>query len=189
MRFTSFPFLSGSGIPEMKTVLRGVVLTEYLTFRTLISKMVGLCATLGSGIPVGKEGPFVHVASITATLLGKIITTFRGIYENETRYSEMLAAACAVGVACTFAAPIGGERCCVCAVLNLTNLLMLQSVSLMLVVFAGVLFSIEVTATYFAVRNYWRGFYAAVCGAFVFRFLAVFFKDEGTKHVDFVLRF
>ena len=45
--------------------------------------------------------------------------------------------------------------------------------------FAGVLFSIEVTATYFAVRNYWRGFYAAVCGAFVFRFLAVFFKDEG----------
>ena len=43
----------------------------------------------------------------------------------------------------------------------------------------GVLFSIEVTATYFAVRNYWRGFYAAVCGAFVFRFLAVFFKDEG----------
>ena len=98
----------GSGIPEMKTILRGVVLTEYLTFRTLISKMVGLCATLGSGIPVGKEGPFVHVASITATLLGQVITTFRGIYENETRYSEMLAAACAVGVACTFAAPIGG---------------------------------------------------------------------------------
>ena len=101
---------SGSGIPEMKTILRGVVLTEYLTFRTLISKMVGLCATLGSGIPVGKEGPFVHVASITATLLGQVITTFRGIYENETRYSEMLAAACAVGVACTFAAPIGGEH-------------------------------------------------------------------------------
>lgn len=27
------------------------------------------------------QGPFVHVASITATLLGKMITTFRGIYE------------------------------------------------------------------------------------------------------------
>lgn len=92
----------------MKTILRGVVLTEYLTFCTLISKMVGLYTTLGSRIPVGKEGPFVHVASITATLLGQVITTFRGIYENETRYSEMLAAACAVGVACTFAAPIGG---------------------------------------------------------------------------------
>ena len=33
----------------------------------------------------------------------------------------------------------------------------------------GVLFSIEVTSTYFAVRNYWRGFYASVIGAFVFR--------------------
>ena len=70
--------------------------------------------------------------------------------QNESRNTEMLAAACAVGVACTFAAPIG-----------------------------GVLFSIEVTATYFAVQNYWRGFYSAVCGAFVFRLLAILLKDEG----------
>lgn len=34
------PQAIGSGIPEMKTILRGVVLKEYLTFRTLISKMV-----------------------------------------------------------------------------------------------------------------------------------------------------
>ena len=45
--------------------------------------------------------------------------------------------------------------------------------------FLGVLFSIEVTATYFAVRNYWRGFFAAVCGALMFRLLAVFDKEEG----------
>ena len=44
----------------------------------------------------------------------------------------------------------------------------------------GVLFSIEVTATYFAVRNYWRGFYGAVCGAFLFQLAAVWFKDEET---------
>jgi len=43
-----------------------------------------------------------------------------------------------------------------------------------------VLFSIEVTATYFAVRNYWRGFFGAVCGAFLFRLAAVWFKDEET---------
>ena len=45
---------------------------------------------------------------------------------------------------------------------------------------AGVLFSIEVTSTYFAVRNYWRGFFGAVCGAFLFRLSAVWFKDEET---------
>lgn len=45
----------GSGIPEMKTIMRGVVLKEYLTFRTLIAKTVGLTAALGSGMPLGKE--------------------------------------------------------------------------------------------------------------------------------------
>ena len=44
---------------------------------------------------------------------------------------------------------------------------------------SGVLFSIEVTATYFAVRNYWRGFFGAVCGAVVFRLLAFGFKNTG----------
>jgi chloride channel 2 len=52
---------------------------------------------------------------------------------------------------------------------------------LLLFVVAGVLFSIEVTTVYFAVRNYWRGFFAAVCGATVFRLLAVWFQKEG-KH-------
>ena len=45
----------------------------------------------------------------------------------------------------------------------------------------GVLFSIEVTATFFAVRNYWRGFYAAVCGALVFRLLDFWFKEAGNR--------
>ena len=45
----------GSGIPEMKTILRGVVLKEYLTLRTLIAKIVGLCTSLGCGLPIGKE--------------------------------------------------------------------------------------------------------------------------------------
>ncbi|CAH1103822.1 unnamed protein product, partial [Psylliodes chrysocephalus] len=150
----------GSGIPEMKTILRGVTLKEYLTFRTLIAKAVGLTATLGSGMPLGKEGPFVHIASITATLLSKLVTGFQGIYENENRTSEMLAAACAVGVASCFAAPVG-----------------------------GVLFSIEVTTTYFAVRNYWRGFFAAVCGATTFRLLAVWFQRLDTVSAVFKTNF
>ena len=46
----------------MKTVLRGVVLKEYLTFRTLVSKMVGLCTSLGSGLPIGKEVGYYQTA-------------------------------------------------------------------------------------------------------------------------------
>lgn len=37
------------------------------------------------------------------------MTSFQGIYENESRNSEMLAAACAVGVGACFAAPVGGK--------------------------------------------------------------------------------
>lgn len=50
----SFPVL-GSGIPELKTILRGVVLKEYLTMKAFIAKVIGLTASLGSGMPVGKE--------------------------------------------------------------------------------------------------------------------------------------
>jgi chloride channel 2 len=145
------PQAIGSGIPEIKTILRGVVLKEYLTIRTLVAKMVGLTATLGSGMPLGKEGPFVHIASIVATLMSSLVTRFQGIYSNESRKSEMLAAAAAVGVACCFAAPIG-----------------------------GVLFSIECTTVFFAVRNYWRGFFAAVCGAVMFRLLAIWTNRADT---------
>lgn len=49
------PQAIGSGIPEMKTILRGVILKDYLTFRTLFAKVVGLTASLGSGMPLGKE--------------------------------------------------------------------------------------------------------------------------------------
>lgn len=53
----------------------------------------------------------------------------------------------------------------------------------------GVLFSIEVTSTYFAVRNYWRGFFGAVSGAFLFRLIAVWFKSEETLTVLFKTSF
>lgn len=53
---TSVPlFVPGSGIPELKTILRGVVLKEYLTLKAFVAKVLGLTLALGSGMPVGKE--------------------------------------------------------------------------------------------------------------------------------------
>ncbi|MXQ92196.1 hypothetical protein E5288_WYG012415 [Bos mutus] len=142
------PQAVGSGIPEMKTILRGVVLKEYLTLKAFVAKVVALTAGLGSGIPVGKEGPFVHIASICAAILSKFMSVFCGVYETVPGQLDLLVSACAVGVGCCFAAPVGGN--------------------------------IEVTSTYFAVRNYWRGFFAATFSAFVFRVLAVWNKDAVT---------
>lgn len=49
------PYVPGSGIPELKTILRGVVLKEYLTLKAFVAKVLGLTLALGSGMPVGKE--------------------------------------------------------------------------------------------------------------------------------------
>uniref|UniRef100_A0A8D2IZH0 Chloride voltage-gated channel 1 n=1 Tax=Varanus komodoensis TaxID=61221 RepID=A0A8D2IZH0_VARKO len=145
------PQAVGSGIPELKTIMRGVVLKEYLTPKAFLAKVVSLTAGLGSGIPVGKEGPFVHIASICAAVLSKFMSIFCGVYEQPYYYTDVLTVGCAVGVGCCFGTPLG-----------------------------GVLFSIEVTSTYFAVRNYWRGFFAATFSAFVFRVFAVWNKDAVT---------
>ncbi|XP_010715873.1 chloride channel protein 1 isoform X8 [Meleagris gallopavo] len=156
------PQAVGSGIPELKTIMRGVVLKEYLTLQAFVAKVVGLTAGLGSGMPVGKEGPFVHIASICAAVLSKFMSIFCGVYEHAFlwlpslfqkvhRQLDLLVVACSVGVGCCFGALLG-----------------------------GVLFSIEVTSTYFAVRNYWRGFFAATFSAFIFRVLAVWNKDAVT---------
>ncbi|XP_074781037.1 chloride channel protein ClC-Kb-like isoform X1 [Athene noctua] len=147
------PHSGGSGIPELKTILTGVVLEDYLAIQNFGAKVVGLTCTLacGSTIFLGKVGPFVHLSAMAAAYLGKMRTSVTREYENKFKQNEMLVAAQAVGVATVFGAPI-----------------------------SGVLFSIEVMSSHFAVRDYWRGFFAATCGAFMFRLLAVFNSEQET---------
>jgi chloride channel 2 len=71
------PSAAGSGIPELKTIFRGVMLKDFLSGKTLIAKSIGLMCTLGAGMPLGKEGPFVHIASIVATGLSNLVTSFK----------------------------------------------------------------------------------------------------------------
>ncbi|NWR93814.1 CLCKB protein, partial [Furnarius figulus] len=146
------PHSAGSGIPELKTILMGVVLEDYLAIQTFGAKVVGLTCTLmcGSSLFLGKVGPYVHLSAMAAAYLGKMRTSVTREYENKFKQREMLVAAQAVGVATVFGAPI-----------------------------SGVLFSIEVMSPHFAVRDYWRGFFAATCGAFMFRLLAVFNSEQG----------
>lgn len=147
------PSSGGSGIPEVKTILTGVVLEDYLDIKNFGAKVVGLSCTLatGSTIFLGKLGPFVHLSVMIAAYLGRVRTKTVGEPESKTKEMELLAAGAAVGVATVFAAPI-----------------------------SGVLFSIEVMSSHFSVWDYWRGFFAATCGAFMFHLLAVFNNEQET---------
>lgn len=53
----------------------------------------------------------------------------------------------------------------------------------------GVLYSIETTTTYFAVRNYWRAFFAAVCSAVVYRLHSVWSEESDTIEALFATNF
>ncbi|KAI9507422.1 chloride channel [Russula earlei] len=98
-------YAAGSGIPEVKTILSGFVIHGYLGGRTLFVKAVGLALSVASGLSLGKEGPFVHIASC----IGNIVSRYCVKYENnEGKRREILSAASAAGVAVAFGAPIGG---------------------------------------------------------------------------------
>ncbi|XP_004603422.2 chloride channel protein ClC-Kb isoform X1 [Sorex araneus] len=147
------PFSGGSGLPELKTILSGVILEDYLDIKNFGAKVVGLSCTLaaGSTLFLGKVGPFVHLSVMIAAYLGRLRTKTVGEPQNKSKQNEMLVAGAAVGVATVFAAP-----------------------------FSGVLFSIEVMSSHFSVWDYWRGFFAATSGAFMFRLLAVFNSEQET---------
>ncbi|XP_062484881.1 chloride channel protein ClC-Kb-like [Pezoporus occidentalis] len=77
------PHSGGSGIPELKTILTGVVLEDYLAIKTFGAKVVGLTCTLAAGSTVflGKVGPFVHLSTMVAVYLGKMRTSVMKEYE------------------------------------------------------------------------------------------------------------
>ena len=134
------PSSAGSGIPQMKCTLAGMAgANDYLSLRTLIAKCISLVLALGGGLSIGKEGPYVHISSCLAYLLCQL-HGFRRLGHDEELRRQVLAAGCAAGVSATFGAPVG-----------------------------GVLFSIEVTSTYYSISHLWKAMFTSVCGALVFR--------------------
>ncbi|KEF59453.1 chloride channel 3 [Exophiala aquamarina CBS 119918] len=94
-----------SGIPEIKVVLGGFVMKRFLGGWALVIKSVGLCLAVASGMWLGKEGPFVHLACCCANIVMK---PFESLSQNEARKREVLSAAAASGISVAFGSPIGG---------------------------------------------------------------------------------
>ncbi|CAE8666954.1 unnamed protein product [Polarella glacialis] len=112
----------GSGFPDMKAMLFGKVLfgkgmVDFLSMRVLVVKATALSLLVAAGLPVGKEGPNVHMAACIARNLDP------GFFESKDdahnmaggggggtggAVTKMLLACCAVGVGASFSAPIAG---------------------------------------------------------------------------------
>ncbi|KAL9082084.1 MAG: hypothetical protein Q9159_006733 [Coniocarpon cinnabarinum] len=94
-----------SGIPEVKIVLGGFVMRRFLSAWVLVTKSVGLCLSVASGLWLGKEGPLVHVACCCSNLF---LRFFPSLNDNEARKREVFSAAAASGISVAFGAPVGG---------------------------------------------------------------------------------
>ncbi len=100
---------AGSGVAEVRVILSGFVLHGFLGLRTLCIKTIALILSVASGLSLGKEGPFVHIATCVGNIACRLFSKYDN---NDGKRREVLSAAAAAGVAVAFGAPIGGVLFC-----------------------------------------------------------------------------
>ncbi|KAK9323751.1 chloride channel [Lipomyces orientalis] len=96
---------AGSGVAEVKTILSGFVIKKFLGSYTLFIKSIALVLSISSGLNVGKEGPYVHIASCVGNIASRFFSKFNN---NDGKRREILSAAASAGVAVAFGSPLGG---------------------------------------------------------------------------------
>lgn len=96
---------AGSGVAEVRVILSGFVLHGFLGFKTLCIKTISLIFSVSSGLSLGKEGPYVHIAACVGNIACRLFSKYD---RNDAKRREVLSAAAAAGVAVAFGAPLGG---------------------------------------------------------------------------------
>ena len=99
------PEADGSGIPEVKSILSGVEMPNYLTWKTLASKVCGLVCCSGA-LSIGKEGPHVHISTIIAHKILKF-PIFISLKKHPGVQGRIMESSVTAGVAAVMGAPIG----------------------------------------------------------------------------------
>jgi len=106
------PAAAGSGLPLLKANLNGCQLhRNWAGPSTLLAKSAGITFVVASGLPLGKEGPFVHIGAMVGFLLSglRIGCTSSLLEMRMPRFQrEWVGLGAAAGVVAAFNAPLGG---------------------------------------------------------------------------------
>ncbi|XP_013401689.1 chloride channel protein B [Lingula anatina] len=115
--FTAFVWTPavGSGIPEIIGFLNGTVVRHALNLRTFIFKFISCTCAVGAGLPLGPEGPMIHIGAIIGNGLSQFrsrtfgckLPLFERLRNSEDR-RNFTSAGAGAGVASAFGAPVGG---------------------------------------------------------------------------------
>lgn len=109
------PAASGSGIPDVKGYLNGIRLPKAINVKTFLVKVVSTVSHVSSSLPVGPEGPMIHIGAMigggvsqprSKTIGVSIPFTEKFCTDKDRRDFISLGAAC--GVSAAFGAPLGG---------------------------------------------------------------------------------
>ncbi|BBN02117.1 hypothetical protein MPTK1_2g12940 [Marchantia polymorpha subsp. ruderalis] len=126
------PAAAGGGVTLVMAYLNGNDVPDFFRLNTLFAKVIGTLCTVSSGLPIGQEGPMVHIGGAIASSLtwmqgyvprrrkngthqqsgsffGKLKPKFFVFdFHNDYDRREFISAGAAAGLAAAFGSPIGG---------------------------------------------------------------------------------
>eukprot|EP01059_Diplonema_ambulator_P003889 TRINITY_DN1357_c0_g2_i3.p1 TRINITY_DN1357_c0_g2~~TRINITY_DN1357_c0_g2_i3.p1 ORF type:complete len:860 (+),score=262.60 TRINITY_DN1357_c0_g2_i3:31-2610(+) len=107
------PKAAGSGLPEVIAYLNGVQLSSVFSFRVMGIKFLSCFMAVSSGLPVGPEGPMIHLGSMVGAFLTQkkhwvLSDTVLKQFRNPVDRRAFITCGAAAGVAAAFGAPVGG---------------------------------------------------------------------------------
>nr|CCC54284.1 putative chloride channel protein, fragment [Trypanosoma vivax Y486] len=110
------PSAAGSGVPEVMAYLNGVMFPRVFNIRNLVVKTLSCALAVTSGLPVGAEGPIIHIGSLIGAglptgrsrTLRCSATSLLSTFRNPRDMRSFISAGAACGMTSAFSAPIGG---------------------------------------------------------------------------------
>lgn len=98
------PYISGSGIPQIKAIIGGYIKNRPLS--TIINKFIGGTLSILSGLSLGREGPSVQLGACTGDLISKFFNSSR------LQRRLLISSGASAGLSAAFNAPLSGVLFC-----------------------------------------------------------------------------
>ncbi|EDV26598.1 uncharacterized protein TRIADDRAFT_54760 [Trichoplax adhaerens] len=135
---------AGSGLPELIGYLNGTIIPEIFGLKTFFVKFASCVCAVGSGLPVGPEGPMISLGGLIGLGVSQGRSKFFGRFlpfgrfENPEDRRNFVSAGAGAGVAAAFGAPVG-----------------------------GLLFAMEEVASFWSIKHGWMTFFCCMTSTFI----------------------